>query len=214
MFLLSSLDYITAADSSHVVLCMRLGTFGFLAVILSAALIVYGGQGRIGTCGEVAQVGFPAISQIGIGGAALVALAGSPNSTRLLMLLLFTVCINDIAAYFGGRKFGGPKLAAVISPGKTISGALSGLVGGVVSGAILLQVMSPNGVSVLSIVILGSVVISAQLGDLNKSYLKRVYGVKDSSAILPGHGGIFDRIDGLLMGAPLLCFMASLLLPQ
>jgi phosphatidate cytidylyltransferase len=132
-------------------------------------------------------------------------------SSKLLALLLLAVCTNDIAAYFGGRRFGGPKLAPIVSPGKTISGAVSGLLVGALIGVLGAVMLFSSPVSLPLVGLMVVLIVCAQLGDLNKSYIKRVYGVKDSSSLLPGHGGVYDRIDGILMAAPVLFFLTTVM---
>lgn len=142
---------------------------------------------------------------IGFGGGALVALTQLPAAAGLISWLIITVAVNDITAYFVGSRIRGPLLAPIVSPGKTVSGAIGGVVGGLVAGlsGIVLLGLSP------SEALLGGflIVVAAQCGDLAKSVVKRIHGVKDSGTILPGHGGILDRIDGILLGAPVLLLL-------
>jgi phosphatidate cytidylyltransferase len=106
---------------------------------------------------------------------------------------------TDVMAYFGGRMIGGPKLWPSISPGKTWSGALVGVVLGAVIGAIVAWIFSPTSVSFARLIEMGIVISAAsQLGDLFESALKRRAGVKDSGALIPGHGGLMDRLDGFI----------------
>ncbi|MCJ2013083.1 phosphatidate cytidylyltransferase [Methylobacterium sp. J-076] len=113
------------------------------------------------------------------------------------------VWATDITAYFVGRRLGGPKLMRRVSPNKTWSGALGGLCGAVVAGTLvpvvadLLGMTLPRGAS-LPVVAGASALASvlSQAGDLYESWLKRRHGVKDSSRIIPGHGGVMDRLDG------------------
>lgn len=117
--------------------------------------------------------------------------------------LLAVVWATDTGALFSGRAIGGPKLAPSISPNKT----WSGFVGGVVA-AVSVSVIAGLwfGVSsVIPVVALGAILsVTSQLGDLLESAVKRYLKVKDSGNIIPGHGGIFDRVDGLLLAAPML----------
>jgi phosphatidate cytidylyltransferase len=153
---------------------------------------------------------FPSLMLIGFCGSLLTLLTLLPDSQNLVGWLLITVCINDIAAYFVGVKVGGPKIAPVISPNKTVSGSLGGLTAGTAVGMLTSSLLgeghSTGSLAVLCIL----VVVAAQLGDLSKSYLKRMHRVKDSGNLLPGHGGILDRIDGILAGSAILYFWLAL----
>ena len=135
-------------------------------------------------------------------------LRGQPGGSYLVLLLLGMVWAADIAAYFGGRRFGKRSLAPRISPGKTVAGAVFGvsasaLVALAASG--LLPDIHPVWLALGGLVI-GLVSIA---GDLTESLLKRQAGCKDSGSLLPGHGGVLDRIDSLLAVAP--CFAAGVM---
>ena len=123
------------------------------------------------------------------------------GSQHWLLLLVATVIAADTAAFFGGRFFQGPKLAPMISPSKTWSGAIAGLIG----GGLLAAVLAPSlGISLQSGVIMGVLIADFSIGgDLLESWFKRHHSVKDSGNILPGHGGLLDRCDGYLLSAPL-----------
>lgn len=115
---------------------------------------------------------------------------------------------SDIGAYFVGRAIGGRKLIPSVSPGKTVAGAVGGLVFTIIVAWALARFALPP-LSSLSLTVLGAVVfgalvsIAAQVGDLAESLLKREAGVKDSSRIIPGHGGVLDRFDSLLFVLPI-----------
>lgn len=143
------------------------------------------------------------------------------NGPTLLIFLMLVVWTGDIAALYVGRYLGKRKLAPALSPNKTQEGALASLVGSVVIAAILALVcegVGRRGSTVLHIteplwqtLVLAAVVnIAAQVGDLLESALKRGVGVKDSGTMLPGHGGILDRIDALLVAAPVLWYLLLL----
>ncbi|WFU10473.1 phosphatidate cytidylyltransferase [Rhizobium sp. CB3090] len=125
----------------------------------------------------------------------------------VLMLFIFaTVWATDIFAYFVGRAIGGAKLAPRISPGKTWSGAIGGAIAAVVAGtAVVWSFFSADGLWIPALALVLS--ICSQIGDLFESFIKRRFGVKDSSHLIPGHGGVMDRVDGLIFA----CFAAFLL---
>ena len=138
---------------------------------------------------------------------ALVWLRALPDIGLWAVLwLFFVVWSTDVMAYVVGRKVGGPKLAPAISPGKTWSGLCGGMAGAAVVGAIMALVMEPFSMMPSIILAIGLAVV-AQIGDLAESALKRQAGVKDSGGLIPGHGGLFDRIDGLLFAAPVLALI-------
>ncbi|MBX7145038.1 MAG: phosphatidate cytidylyltransferase [Oligoflexia bacterium] len=151
---------------------------------------------------EIAR-NFPALVHIGMGSSALLGLATLGNAATLLAWLLVVVCVNDIAAFFGGRSLGKRKLAPAISPKKTVEGSACGLIAGTLVG-VSLSNWAPYCNTFSAALLAIFVILAAQLADLIESYLKRCCGVKDSAALLPGHGGVFDRIDALLGAAPVL----------
>jgi phosphatidate cytidylyltransferase len=109
---------------------------------------------------------------------------------------------TDVCAYFGGRLIGGPKLAPRISPGKTWSGFLVGVVCGAAFGAFVAHIWPNVQAPLLPVFLLGLAAGAvAQGGDLFESWVKRHYGVKDASRLIPGHGGVMDRLDGFIAAA-------------
>ncbi len=120
-----------------------------------------------------------------------------------ILWLILVVALNDSCAYFIGKKYGKTPLAMAISPNKTIGGMWGGVLIAVAIGVYLLRFVYPNFNLAVQTLLVSLVVIFAIFGDLIESYLKRNSGFKDSSQLLPGHGGILDRIDGLLMAAPI-----------
>jgi phosphatidate cytidylyltransferase len=148
----------------------------------------------------------PAGAGVLYAGAAMLApalLRGSPTQGVAAILWLFAIVWGtDIGAYFGGRLLGGPKLWPAISPGKTWSGALIGAVVSTVVAALAAVVAVPGGVRVVPLLELGLVASAlSQAGDLFESAMKRRAGVKDSSRLIPGHGGLMDRLDGFIVAA-------------
>lgn len=131
----------------------------------------------------------------------IVVLRGDAEAGLVAVLWLFAVVwAEDSGAYFAGRYFGGPKLAPAISPKKTWSGAAGGTIAGIAAGTAVLLVA---GIALLPahFVIALVVVVAAQLGDLLESGIKRRFSVKDSGQLVPGHGGLMDRLDGFLFAA-------------
>ena len=119
-----------------------------------------------------------------------------------IIWLYAVVWLTDIAAYFFGKFIGGAKLAPAISPSKTWSGAIGGTIFGVLGGAMVATLASAQ-FALMSIVIALIVSVFSQAGDIFESFVKRKFGKKDASGILPGHGGVMDRIDGFIAAAAL-----------
>jgi phosphatidate cytidylyltransferase len=158
----------------------------------------------------------PAAALTLLGATYLGALGGTMAGLRLLepqtlapwrlLLLVVTVMASDTLAFFVGSALGKRKLAPSISPGKTVEGAVGGLLGGV-GGALALWAAGMPNVPAWHAGLLGAVVaILGMLGDLLESLLKRWAGVKDSGRLFPGHGGMLDRLDSLLFGAPVVYY--------
>ncbi|WP_431322166.1 phosphatidate cytidylyltransferase [Rhizobium sp. YTU87027] len=143
----------------------------------------------------------------GLTGIALSTIRGADSVGLVAMLFVFAVVWStDILAYFVGRAIGGPKLAPKISPGKTWSGAIGGAVSAVIAGSLVAYFAFPESV-VLVAPVAFILSVCSQSGDLFESFIKRRFGVKDSSHLIPGHGGVMDRVDGLIFA----CFAAFLL---
>ena len=147
----------------------------------------------------------------GLGAVALVWLRADPVAGRgNVIFLVLAVWASDIGAYAAGRLLGGPKLAPLISPGKTWSGAAGGLVAAMLVGLAAGQVIAP-GAAVRAAFLAALIGAASQGGDLLESALKRGFGVKDSGQLIPGHGGLMDRLDGLLAAAPVAAGLALLI---
>jgi phosphatidate cytidylyltransferase len=142
--------------------------------------------------------------------------AVSPGGILLLLPVLLTWA-SDTGAYFVGRMVGGRKLMPSVSPGKTVAGAVGGLLAAILVAwlytRLLLRPVAQLAFSPAGIVAFGAVVsVAAQVGDLFESLLKREAGVKDSSRIIPGHGGVLDRFDSLFFALPAAHLLADWLL--
>jgi phosphatidate cytidylyltransferase len=142
----------------------------------------------------------------------LVLLRNRPDGMTWLFILLAIIFAGDTSAYYVGSYLGRTKLAPAVSPGKTVEGALGGLAANLLVGTVAKLLFLPQGDWLLSCV--GFLLFGAagQAGDLFESELKRLSNIKDSSAILPGHGGILDRIDALLFAAPVSYFWIEYIL--
>ncbi|MCB1379793.1 MAG: phosphatidate cytidylyltransferase [Alphaproteobacteria bacterium] len=116
---------------------------------------------------------------------------------QAIVWLMVTVWSADSLAYFAGRIIGGPKLAPVLSPKKTWAGLGGAMAGSALASAVFAFVVGLSGLAFL-IVIAAALAVVEQAGDLFKSAMKRHYGVKDSGRLIPGHGGVIDRVDGLV----------------
>ncbi len=141
--------------------------------------------------------------------AAPMILRRDPQLGALALFYLFAVVwATDILAYGGGRLIGGPRLAPAISPHKTWSGAVVGMIGGICAGtAVAFMGSLVNPLAAIGLALLLSA--AAQTGDLAESAVKRRFGVKDSSRIIPGHGGLMDRLDGFLAAAGIAALLGA-----
>ncbi len=127
-----------------------------------------------------------------------------PNGVNWLILFLLINWVGDSAAYFVGRKYGKNKLYPIISPNKTIEGSLGGLLGSLLV-ALIYKLLLFKDLGILPAILTALIVgLFSQVGDLCESMIKRAYGIKDSGQILPGHGGILDRFDGVLFTMPIM----------
>jgi phosphatidate cytidylyltransferase len=131
---------------------------------------------------------------------------------EVTFFLFFAIWMTDSIAFLGGNFFKGPKLAPKISPGKTWSGTITGMLAGIGIGALApltLGIENLGGISLKFMVLGGCISILCQISDLAESWLKRRFDVKDSGNLIPGHGGFLDRVDSLFLTAP---FMAMVML--
>ena len=134
-----------------------------------------------------------------------------PNGPIWFVLLLVSVWAGDIAAYYGGKTFGRHKLSPNLSPGKTREGSLSSLIFVTVLALMIGGKFLPELSVWKPAVIVAGASLVGQLGDLIKSLIKRVAGVKDSGSLFPGHGGAFDRFDSLILAAPVFYLLVAVL---
>jgi len=210
---------VTYREWDQMVTLKPIGPLGIaIAAILGLAALAYPFYGPLGTFGVAAAA--IVVSLFGerpalvwrVGGIAFFALLLAavqemrgtvPAGILAGWYLGIVIASNDTGAYFVGRVVGGPKLAPLISPAKTVSGALGGWLIGTVAGTAFWIVFtdSPWWLGVVFSAALG---VSGQVGDLLESAIKRLFRIKDSSDIIPGHGGFMDRLDSVTFGAILL----------
>ncbi len=156
-----------------------LGIVAILALIISRSTAV-----------GILYAGLPAV--------ALIWMRQQPEGFSFVLWTLASVWATDICAYFAGRMIGGPKLAPKISPSKTWAGLVGAMLGAGAVAAGLNAYLDLGFDGRLMFAIGAFVAVAAQVGDFYESSLKRVAGVKDSGRLLPGHGGVMDRLDGLI----------------
>jgi phosphatidate cytidylyltransferase len=147
------------------------------------------------------------IFYIGFCSAHLILLRSFPQGIYWLLVLTAITVFSDTGAYYVGRLFGKVKLYPALSPGKTRAGAVGGVFGGLLGGLVVAAFAFENA-NLVAIGFLSAILsIIGIVGDLIESLIKRVAGVKDSGQILPGHGGLLDRCDSLLLTAPVLYYV-------
>ncbi len=139
---------------------------------------------------------------------ALLWLIRTPDGDMALIWLLVVIWTTDSGAFIAGRLIGGPKLAPTVSPGKTWAGAIGGVVAGVAASLIMAGRVLPLDM-VDAGILAAAMSIVAQLGDLGESWVKRRFKAKDSGALIPGHGGVLDRIDSLVPTALVFAVVAA-----
>jgi len=171
------------------------------AVIAFGALAVASGQPGPRVLHDTAASVLP-IAYIGLPLGAIAAVRAMAGREAVLLLML-TIVISDSAQYYTGRAFGRRPLAPTISPKKTLEGAFGGLIFGTLAMAAGGRYVFPEANVFLLVLVSASIAALGIVGDLFESLLKRSAGVKDSSHMIPGHGGVLDRIDSWLFAAPL-----------
>ncbi len=189
-------------------LALLAGTILVMALepVGEAVLLLAGGAAALGIFARGLQRGLGVRAALGVLYAGLPAIAlvwlrGRSLGFEATVFLFLCVWAADIIAYFTGRALGGPKLAPAISPNKTWSGAIGGIVGAMlVAGGLATWYLAQSGgiKAGYFIALAGFLAVLSVLGDLFESGLKRRAGVKDSGNLLPGHGGVMDRLDGLV----------------
>lgn len=185
---------VATADTSAAVVLMA-------AVIVVGALAVASGQPGPAILRDASAALFPML-YIGLPLGALAAVRALPSGREAVLLLMITIVVSDSAQYYTGRALGRRPLAPAISPKKTMEGAAGGFVFGTAAMAAAGGWVFPDAGAGMLVLVGATTVALGIVGDLFESLLKRSAGVKDSSALIPGHGGVLDRIDSWLFAAP------------
>jgi phosphatidate cytidylyltransferase len=177
-----------------------------LGYALAALAVIFLGTAAVVVADQVAGRKGIYIVQIAVIYVALPAISllyiGTVGAAFSVFWLLAVVWATDIGAYAFGRLIGGAKLAPAISPNKTWSGAAGGLICAVLASTGLAYWGLGKSVTLILVAVAGALSVASQIGDLFESGLKRRYQVKDSGTLIPGHGGVMDRFDGLWAAAP------------
>lgn len=172
-------------------------TVGLLGLGLALLMAI----GSIGSTWAERRWAAVALLHLGCATLALFVLRQAPDMGRDLVFMLFgSVWLSDIGGYVAGRLIGGPKLAPRVSPGKTWSGFVGAITFTVGGAFVFLAVTKTSNFELLLLAAVLS--LATQAGDLFESWVKRRFDVKDSGNLIPGHGGVLDRVDGLLFAAP------------
>ncbi|MEJ2642499.1 MAG: phosphatidate cytidylyltransferase [Desulfosarcinaceae bacterium] len=194
--------------ASAMLLTAGAGKVPMIAPVMSVALILLAAaslpffKNDMDVVASIVRVAFSLV-YIPLSLACLVLLKFDPHGAAEIFLILCIVAGGDIGAFYTGSYLGRHKLCPAVSPKKTIEGSLGGLLANLLIGLIFGRLFLPGTPlwGCLLIAVLGGA--AGQVGDLFESEFKRAAGIKDSGAILPGHGGLLDRIDALLLAAPL-----------
>jgi phosphatidate cytidylyltransferase len=134
-----------------------------------------------------------------------ILIAAGPHPVAYILFVVLLGAANDTGAYFVGRAFGRRRLSPLISPTKTVEGAIGGLIVGLVVASILTTFPAWETIGIAKGLVAGALVgVVAPIGDAIESMVKRSLGVKDMGSVLPGHGGMLDRIDGFLFVVPVI----------
>ncbi|MEA1903774.1 MAG: phosphatidate cytidylyltransferase [Actinomycetota bacterium] len=137
-----------------------------------------------------------------------ILVARGPHPVAYILFIVLLVALNDIGAYFVGRSLGRRKIAPVVSPNKTLEGLLGGLLASLIGAAVMATIPAWESIGLTDALIAAAVVSAfAPIGDFIESMVKRSIGVKDMGSVLPGHGGMLDRIDGFLFAVPAIYFL-------
>jgi len=202
-------EWFGLVSASRPVLVISIVALGAATVLFAvdaravAMALIVGGGGVAAARARPGRRGWT-LAAVGSAGAVLAApvilRADAQWGFQAVILLFAVVWTTDVAAYFVGRHVGGPRLWPAVSPKKTWSGALGGTVAAVVAGVLVAKIAGLDDLAAIAVLSSGLSVV-AQAGDLLESAVKRRFGTKDASRLIPGHGGLMDRLDGFVAAA-------------
>ncbi len=189
--------YALSFASAGALVCAAGGEFvwAFVICVSGAAGAAFFAKGPSGTR---AWVSFGALYLIAPSIALLWLRSDVQNGRALTFMLLAIVWAADTGAYAAGRLVGGPKMNPAVSPAKTWAGIIGGVLFGAFAGAAAARIAFGPGALSLYLIVGGALGLASVLGDVAESAFKRIFGVKDSSSFIPGHGGVLDRLDGMI----------------
>ncbi|MBC2714299.1 MAG: phosphatidate cytidylyltransferase [Desulfobacteraceae bacterium] len=199
---------IGAAYNNSFQLIIGLLVFNFMGAAVLSMPQYKNGPGIL----NVVEKEIQAVIYIPLSLSMIVLLRNDPYGVHWIFFLLFIVFAGDVGAFYAGKFFGRHKLSPSISPGKTIEGSIGGMIFCIIIGYVFMRLFLPHLNGPMIFLLFAIVNICSQTGDLFESQLKRVGKIKDSGNILPGHGGILDRIDALLFAAPVTYFFKEFVL--
>lgn len=162
-----------------------------LPLLIVAVLLAGTGVAR-------ARAVFALLALVALAGAFALVMLRTQAGAGWALWLILVVIISDVAGYFAGKALGGPRVWPALSPGKTWSGTVAGWMGAALAGAIFAGPLGAGWALMPLSVLVG---VAGQMGDIGESAVKRLQGVKDSSTLIPGHGGVLDRFDAMLGAA-------------
>ncbi len=212
--IIAAITLLIHLDSSYLLPGLYLtGIFWLIALVL----VINSNRTKIKTLNKIS---FPVIAGsllfgVGILAGSFLSIVAVHRDVKYgayyILALLILIWVADTAAYFSGKAFGKHKLAVNVSPGKSWEGVIGGMIGTVIAAYILTFYLNIESDNIMNFILVAVLTVSFSIvGDLTESLFKRRVGIKDSSRILPGHGGILDRIDSLTAAAPI--FILGLIL--
>jgi phosphatidate cytidylyltransferase len=187
---------ILIAGMAVLVPALALAAVGYVRPALTVIVVGSLGTAMLGAAGKRAWMAVGVLYAAVLGVAPFVLRSDHEYGLVAILFLFAVVWATDTSAYFAGRAIGGPKLMPRVSPKKTWAGAFGGAIGAIIAALVVAEL---SGLEAFAAAVLAAALsIVAQAGDLFESFLKRRFGAKDSSGLIPGHGGLMDRLDGFV----------------